>query len=473
MARIQIPRKLKPLIEKKKRFKVVIGGRGSGKSHTVADICLVDSQVKGLKIGEFREFQNSIEDSVYSLLVDEIERLGLSGFTVQNNTVYNRQGGEFKFKGLARNAESIKSMHGFDRFVVEEAQTITYKSLKLLTPTLRKPESEIWLIGNPQSSADPFSQRFINPFEKELLKHGYYEDDLHLIIVCNYKDNPFFPEVLEQERRHDKEHLTDTEYMHIWEGAHNDSVENSIIPVSWFNAAIDAHEKLGFKPRGQKIVAHDPSDTGPDSKGLAVRHGSVILDVQEMETGDVNDGCDWATGYAIENYADLFVWDCDGLGVTLRRQVSDSFDGKHINFEMFKGSESVDNPTDIYQPDETITRTSARTNQQTFKNRRAQYYWKLRDRFYNTYRAIVKHEYIDPDNLISLSSSIPCIEQLRAEVCRIPKKHNANGLIQIMSKEDMLRIHKIPSPNLADSLMMTMVTPSINNIVHLTFDSEF
>jgi len=474
MPKMQCPRKLLPLVKIPKRFKIIIGGRGSAKSQTTADICLMDSQTKGLKIGEFREFQNSIEDSVYSLLCDEIDRLELQGFNVQNNTISNTSGGEFRFKGLARNVESIKSMHGFDRFLVEEAQTISYKSLKLLTPTLRKEGSEIWMIANPMSRADPFSQRFIVPYEKELLKNGYYEDDLHLIIVCNYLDNPFFPDVLEQERIHDKEHLSTAEYEHIWLGKFNDTIENSIIPTDWFDSAIDAHKKLGFRPTGQRIVSHDPSDTGNDAKGLVDRHGSVILNVLEKDTGDVNDGCDWATDYAIDNQADVFTWDCDGLGVTLRRQVSDAFAGKHIQFEMFKGSETADDPEDIYQPDESITLSSARTNKQTFRNKRAQYYWRLRDRFYNTYRAVKKNEYVDPDTIISLSSEIDCLDQLRAEVCRIPKKPNGNGLIQIMSKDDMLRIHKIPSPNLADSLMMSLISAKLHtNIVELNFDSEF
>lgn len=459
MPKIQVPRKLEPLFKKKKRFKIVIGGRGSGKSNTVADLCLVDAQTRGIKVGCFREFQNSIEDSVHSLLKEEIERLGMGGFTIQNNTINCHTGGEFRFKGLARNAESIKSMHGFERFWVEEAQTISESSLKLLTPTLRLADSEVWMTANPMSRADPFSQRFIVPFEKELTKHGYYEDDLHLIIVCNYVDNPMFPHVLEQERANDKERLSTNEYNHIWLGHFNDSVENAIIPVDWFNAAIDAHVKLGFKPTGSKIVSHDPSDLGPDAKGLAMRHGSVFLAVKEKTTGDVNDGCDWATDFAIDNNADLFTWDCDGLGVTLRRQVSQAFEGKKIEFEMFKGSESVDDPDEVYQSDKDITLTDSKTNRQTFKNKRAQYYWLLRDRFYNTYRAVVKKEYVDPDLMISISSEIDCIDQLRTEVCRIPKKPNGNGLIQIMSKDEMWNKHEIRSPNLADSLMMSMITP--------------
>ena len=196
MPTMQCPEKLLPLIEKRKRYKVVIGGRGSAKSMTVGDICLMDAQTQGIKTACFREYQNSIDDSVHALLSNEIERLGLQGFEVQQSRILLNGDDAFKFRGMARNPEGIKSMQGFHRFWVEEAQTISHKSLRAITPTLREEDSELWLTGNPQSSADPFSQRFIKPFEKQLLNDGYYEDDLHLVIKANYIDNPFFPDVI-------------------------------------------------------------------------------------------------------------------------------------------------------------------------------------------------------------------------------------------------------------------------------------
>lgn len=454
MPDMQLPRKLLPFIQKKKRFKIAIGGRGSGKSMSIADICLMDAQTKKVKTACFREYQNSIDDSVHSLLSEEIDRLGLNSFEVQNSKILHSGVEAFKFRGLARNPEGIKSMHGFDRFWVEEAQSISAKSLKALTPTLRSADSEVWMSANPQSSADPFSQRFIKPFEKELLRDGFYEDDLHLIVVINHTDNPLFPNVLKQEMEHDKKILSTAEYLHIWEGHFNDEVEGSIIPVDWFNAAIDAHIKLGFTAKGCKIASFDPSDEGGDDKGYALRQGSVILDISSSSVGDVNEGCDWATEKASRASADYFIWDCDGLGVSLKRQVSSSFKGKKIEHVMFKGSEAVEGATDSYQ--------DGRNNKDTFKNRRAQYYWRLRDRFYNTYRAVSKGEYIDPDEMISICSSIEDIDILRAEVCRVPKKPNANGLIQIKSKVDMLAMG-IASPNMADSLMMSMYIPDIIN----------
>ena len=458
MPEMEIPEKLLPLIEKKKRFKVLIGGRGGAKSQTICDIAIMDAHTRGLKIAFFREFQNSIEDSSFSLLCDEIKRMKVQGFTIKASSIEADGQDAFKFRGLARNAESIKSMHGFDRFIVDEAQTISFQSLKILTPTLREEESEIWFSGNPGSSADPFSQRFIKPFEKELRRDGYYEDDMHLIIWINYDNNPFFPAVLNQERLYDKKHMTEALYNHVWEGEYYDSVDNCLIPTAWFDAAIDAHIKKGFKAEGAIVAAHDPSDEGPDSKGYCLRHGSVVLDIAEKLDGDINQGGDWATEKAIKARADLFVFDCDGMGIGLKRQIDSALNGKKMDYFMFKGSEAAENPNHAFIDTDNPDHRNRKTNKESLKNKRAQYYWRLRERFYATYRCVENGEFIDSDKMISLSSEIDCLDQLRSEVCRIPLKLNDNSRIQIMSKIDMARKpYELPSPNLADALMMTMV----------------
>jgi len=455
---MNIPRKLLPLVKIPKRFKVAIGGRGSGKSMTIAGCCLMAAQTEGIKTACFREFQSSIDDSVMAILRSEIERLGLSGFEVQHNQILFNGEPAFKFRGLARNTDGVKSMHGFERFWVEEAQTISFNSLKALTPTLRLEDSEIWFSGNPRSSVDPFSQRFIKPYEKELRRTGYYEDDLHLIVWINHDDNKMFPEVLESERLHDKKTMASALYRHIWEGEYYDEVEDTIIPVEWFDAAIDSHEKLGIKQEGAIIASHDPSDEGGDSKGFAVRHGNVILDVSEKVTGDAGAGMDWAIDKALDYKSDYFIWDADGLGVSLKRQVDSALSDKKVEYIMFKGSESVEDPDRPYTDG---GRTRNKSNRETFFNKRAQYWWRLRDRFENTFRAI-KGEYLDPDLLISLSSAIENLDQLRSEVCRIPLKRNNTGKIQIMSKIDMARKpYQLPSPNMGDALMMAMYRPNL------------
>lgn len=464
MPQMQLPKKLHKVVGAKQRFIVLFGGRGSAKSVSVADIVLMRSQTERAKVGCFREFQNSIDDSVHSLLESEIDRLGIEGYETQASKILYEGEDAFTFKGLARNIQSVKSMHGYKIFWIEEGQTISFNSLKELTPTLREEGSQIYITANLQSRADPLSQRFFVPYEKELLKNGYYEDDLHLIIWINYTDNPFFPDVLEQERAYDEANLSRALYRHIWLGHTYDEVDNSLISVDWFDAAIDAHKKLGFKPEGAIIAAFDPSDEGADSKGYALRHGSVVLDVAELTTGDSADGVDWALDKAISSGADWFAWDCDGLGVALKREVEKGLQGKKIDYFMFRGSQEPENPNEPYEPTEENDKKKRKTNKETFLNRRAQYYWRLRDKFFNTYKAVVKGEYVNPDDMISLSSDIECLDQLRAEVCRIPLKRNNNGKIQIMSKLEMSKKpYELPSPNMADSLAISCYVPSVES----------
>ena len=458
---VTLPIKLEPFLTIPKRFKILFGGRGSAKSQSIAAILAAQAKDYGDKTLCLREMQNTIEDSVHALLAAQIREHDFGGFEVTDKAI--RKDGEdiFKFRGLARNVDGVKSMFGFKKGWVEEAQGLTSRSIEALTPTIRESGSEIWFSLNPQSSADPMSARFLQPFYNQLITAGYYEDDLHLIAWINYQDNPWHGE-LESERSFDREHKSDAFYRHKWLGHYNDEVENSVIPAEYFDAAVDAHIKLGFKGEGAKIAAYDPSDLGPDDKGYTLRHGSVVLDVAYKATGDVNEGTDWALNRAIASGADHFVWDCDGMGVGLKRQVHNALDGKKMEYIMFRGSESPENPRSVYIDTGESSPERHKTHQDTFANRRAQYYIRLRDRFYATYRAVVKGEYINPDDMISISSGIECLEALRAEVCRIPLKPNANGKIQIMSKVEMQKKpYQLPSPNLADSLMMSMVKPTI------------
>jgi len=452
---IRIPEALLPFAEESKRFKVALGGRGSAKSMTLAQLAVVEA-MKGHKFACFREFQNSLDDSCYSLICTVIKDLGLDDFEIQKSSILYKGEEAFKFKGLARNPSAVQSFHGFSRFWIEEAQTISEESLKALTPTLRAPGAELWCSANPQSMKDPFSQRFFAPFEKELRTNKIYRDDLHLVIWANWTDNPWFAESdgLVQEREWDLEHKSQALYRHVWEGECYDEIDHSIIPVEWFEAAVGAHEKLGFRAEGAVVATHDPSDTGDDAKGYACRTGVVFTDVAEMATGDVNVGCDWALDRAIAAGADFFGWDADGMGVTLKRQVDHALTDKQMDWFMFKGSEAPQDPMREYDPVDVRDPAKRKTNREALLNRRAQAYMELARRFHNTYRA-VNGEYIDPDQLVSLDPAIPNLDAVRAEVCRIPLKPNSSGKIQIASKAEMARMH-IPSPNMADCMMMSI-----------------
>lgn len=467
--KLQIPAKLQTFISKPKRYKVAYGGRGGAKSMSFADMLSLKAQTEGALVGCLREYQNSIEDSVFALLKAEIKKLKIPGFKNYNNKIDHKDGGGFRFRGLARSIEAIKSMFGFKYFWLEEGQFISEESLRILTPTLREENSELWISANPMSKADPFSQRFIVPYQTELDKNGFYEDNLHYIVKINYNDNPWFPVELEAERLNDYQSLSRALYDHIWEGEYNDSVDNALINAKWFDACIDAHLKLGFEPLGIKVSSHDPSDEGEDAKGYAFRHGSVIFQVKEMITGDINEGCDWATGLAIQNQSDAFIWDCDGVGIGLNRQVSQAFGGKNMRLSQYKGSESVENPDSIYEPisaegSDIFSIQRQKTNKEVFKNLRVQKYFELRNRIYRTYEAVEKGKYHDPETLISFSFGITELSKLRSELCRIPKKPNANGMLDLYSKDIMKSKFKIDSPNLADSVKMLWKVMKIINV---------
>lgn len=475
---LRVNRKLEPLLRKPKPIKVVIGGRSSGKSIGIGDIMSMKMQTESCDIYCLREYQDSILDSVHRVFVESInERLKLKGWDIQENKVVSPAGNRTNYKGASRNPDSIQSAQGYKYSWFEEAHRASKASLDKLLPTiLRNPGAECWFSANPQSSADPFSQRFIVPYLDEINTKGYYEDDIHLIVVANWRDNPWHGAESEALRKWDYENRPRAEYDWIWEGKFNDSVEGSIIRPEWFDAAVDAHklERLSkvFKQTGAVVAAHDPFDDGGDAGGFAVRHGSVITKVKSKKSGEIDEVCDWATGEAIQAGSDWFVWDGDGMGTGLKGQIAQAFNGTKTKYHMFRGSLSgsgQDNAGKVYMPDAGDGDTKPKTYAETFKNNRAQYYMELSRRFHNTYKCVDKGEYIDPDDMISIDSDgVDDLTGLRSQLCRIPMKPNPRGLQQIMSKEEMKKM-EIESPNEGDAVMMSMFSPPNKIDVELNF----
>ncbi len=190
------------------RYKVYYGGRGSGKSFSVARaLILIASRVQ-VRVLCCREIQNSIRDSSYQLLKDMVGRLGLETrfvFTDQEIRCPTT-GSRFIFKGLLRNEQSVKSTEGIDICWVEEAQTVSEVSWEVLIPTIRKANSEIWVTFNPLNLDDPTTERFItNPPPEAYVRK------------VNFDENPHFPEALRREMEWDRKNDFE-KYLHIWEG---------------------------------------------------------------------------------------------------------------------------------------------------------------------------------------------------------------------------------------------------------------
>lgn len=205
-----------------KRYKVAHGGRGSGKSFTFTDALIVRALTEKVRVLCAREFQNSISDSVHRLLSKRIEDLGLSPyFTIQRDTITSTNGSEFTFKGLRHNSESIKSTAGINICWIEEAQTISQESLDILIPTIREPDSEIWMTMNPRLESDPVYRLFI----------ANEHPDAFLFKV-NYTENVHFPQVLEAERRLMLER-DPALYKHVWEGECLTHTDAQIFKDKW------------------------------------------------------------------------------------------------------------------------------------------------------------------------------------------------------------------------------------------------
>lgn len=159
---VEIPVEYKRLFDTDWREAAVYGGRYSLKSHSVARVLLIRARQKKIRVGCFREFQNSIAESSHQLLSDLIKQYKLTDFSVTDKTITNRvTGSDFIFKGLWNNEQSIKSIEGIDIAWVEEAQTITKVSLEVLTPTVRKEGSQIIYTYNRLTVSDPVHTRLV------------------------------------------------------------------------------------------------------------------------------------------------------------------------------------------------------------------------------------------------------------------------------------------------------------------------
>lgn len=207
-AKLQIPEAFAGLLEPY-RYKVFHGGRGGAKSHTFGSVLLMQAAASPKRVLCAREVQNSIRDSVKRLLDDVIDRLGMrSIYTSTDTEIRNvNTGGLFLFTGLRTNPERIKSFEGIDVCWVEEAESMSEHSLDLLIPTIRGENSEIWFSYNPERVSGAVHRKFVvnTPPPNSLVKK------------VTWRDNPWFPEVLNQERLHCL--ATDPDkHDHIWEG---------------------------------------------------------------------------------------------------------------------------------------------------------------------------------------------------------------------------------------------------------------
>ncbi len=207
---IETARAFRPLLEPS-RYKGAYGGRGSGKSHFFADLlveqCLIN---RGLRAVCVREVQKTLAESSKRVIEDKIQALKLGHlFDVQKTEIKTPGGGLIIFQGMQdHSAESIKSLEGYRIAWVEEAQTLSERSLSLLRPTIRADGSEIWFSWNPTRKSDAVDKFLRNPTPSNAI-----------VVECNWKDNPFWNATLESERKLELERYPER-YEHTWMGGY-------------------------------------------------------------------------------------------------------------------------------------------------------------------------------------------------------------------------------------------------------------
>lgn len=252
------------------RYKGAWGGRGSGKSHFFAGLAIEDALRApgdggaGLRMVCIREVQKSLKESAKRLIEDKIADFGLTerdGFKVFREVIELPGDGLMTFTGMQdHTADSVKSLEGFDRAWVEEAQSLSDRSMSLLRPTIRKEGSELWFSWNPMRPTDPV----------DMLLRGDKLPTGSKVVRANWSDNPWLPKVLDQERR-DCLDATPERYGHIWEGEYATVLEGAYYAKDLTDAQLTG--RIGFlatDPLVKRYAIWDIGGTGRKADATAI-----------------------------------------------------------------------------------------------------------------------------------------------------------------------------------------------------------
>lgn len=245
---IKTPRWFKPLLEYS-RYKGAYGGRGSGKSHAFAEALIEQCLLEKTSAVCVREIQKSLNQSVKKLLEIKIEALGVGHlFEVQEALIKTPYGGQIIFQGMQNHtADSIKSLEGYDIAWVEEAQSLSQRSLDLLRPTIRKEGSEIWFTWNPNADTDPV----------DALLRGDNPPPDAIVVEANYRDNPWLPDVLRAELEYDQRRDPD-KFAHVWLGKYQRNSQARVFR-NWTVEEFESHKGATFRLGADWGFSVDPS----------------------------------------------------------------------------------------------------------------------------------------------------------------------------------------------------------------------
>jgi phage terminase large subunit len=288
---MEIPAVFGPIFSNQKRFKLLFGGRGTGKSQTVARYIVAKACEGRKNICCCRQFYTAINDSIYELIIRVIRNSNLSDrFIEKKDEIINiKNGTRIFFRGLhagnrAELEQRAKSLEEVDILWIEEAQTVPPETFKVLSPTIRNEHSEIICTLNRLGEFDGVWQEFCAEPQKthNLYAEKYYEDENTIIIYATFEDNPFFPAALEIERQKClKENPGDYDWIWLGYPQKDGGAYKQLFPVELVNEACARVISEYEVAKWPMILGIDPNDGGKDTACSAPRRGLKAYRINE------------------------------------------------------------------------------------------------------------------------------------------------------------------------------------------------
>lgn len=447
---IETPRWAVPLIANETsegeivRYKGAFGGRGSGKSHEFAGM-VVEEMIADpdCSIVCIREIQKSLTLSAKKLIEQKIEQFGVGHMFDVLKTEIRRKGGSgiCIFRGMQdHTADSIKSLEGFRIAWVEEAQSLSKRSMELLRPTIRLEGSQIWFTWNPRRRSDPVER---------LLRGRDGKRSDAIVVRANYTDNPFLPETLRREAESDR-FVDEETFEHVWLGGYESVGAKVVIPAAWVQSAIGLAQHLGLEVTGKTFGATDiaGAEEGGDENAFAARKGIELRFIDKWNGLDTALTTQKATRLAQEHGVTDGFYDSVSIGegftgewASMGRR-GEQPDG--LSWTAWNGGAGVLFPDDHIDPHN----KQSPLNKDHYHNLKAQAWFALRKRFENAHKARHGKAY-DADMLISIRADLPHLAQVEEELTQPQHKPSATGKVMVDKQPD-----GAASPNLADAIVM-------------------
>lgn len=388
------------------------GGRGSGKSWAAAMAITIRAALTPTRVICTREYQNSMSDSVKHLLEQTIDRLQLPGYSSTRDSIINVNGSTFTFKGMSFNPEStIKGFEGAQICWVEEAQTVSNRSLEILIPTIRATGSTLIFTWNPLTRNDAVWQRFISHTPAALRAQTLHKH-------TTWRDTQSAG-VLSQELYDMMTAARETpEYSHVWEGEPYDTTTNTI--MTW--DMLHSRTQLPANNQGATTLGIDVARYGNDRTAIAIVTGRHLENLVSWNHASITDSAERIRAIANRYHPTLINVDDTGVGGGL----TDILTSQHLPVRGINYAQSAKRP-DLYP-------------------NVASELW---------------FDFADQLGEITISPHIDVLPELLTELSTRGWSLNSRNLRQVQAKKTWKETEQAGSPDLADAVLLAFYKPAV------------